>query len=146
MSDLLSYTSIFHLESNVSLVVSTNNTKVYTTEYPTNLSLLDTAKTTILVGDTNNIVVTSTLAGPPGPQGPKGDKGEKGDSAVPPPVDANFIYSDGKLIRVDYVDGSYRIFTYSGDKLVQVVYTKDSINKTRTLNYSGNILVSVVNT
>jgi hypothetical protein len=139
MSDLLSRTSIVHLESNTSLVVSTNNTKVYNTEYPTKLNLLDTAKTSILVGNAN-ILVTSSLAGP------KGDKGDKGDSAELTTLDASFVYSDGKLVRVNYEDGSYKTFTYSDDSLVQLIYTKDSTTKTRTLNYSGDTLTSVVNT
>lgn len=70
------------------------------------------------------------IQGPPGPPG----------SAPTGPV---FTRSAGKLTRVDYDDGSYKGFTYTGDVLVQVDYTKGGSTTRKALNYVFGELVSI---
>jgi hypothetical protein len=158
MSELMNVTVVNHIDSNTTVTVANDSTVVSTSSYPTNVQVNDSAKTVVTVGETT-IKVTSSLIGQQGikgdkgdkgdvgPIGPQGTKGDKGDSIIPTPMDASFVYdSNGRVIRINYEDSSYKTFTYSDGKLVKVVYMKGSVTETITLNYLGDALTSVVNT
>jgi hypothetical protein len=155
MSELMNVTVVNHTDSDTTVTVVNNSTIVSTSSYPTNVQVNDSARTVVTIGETT-IKVTSSLIGPQGikgdkgdvgPIGPQGAKGDKGDSTIPTPMDASFVYdSNGRVIRINYEDSSYKTFTYSDSKLVKVVYMKGSVTETITLNYLGDALTSVVNT
>lgn len=71
---------------------------------------------------------------------------QQGDFRYISPV---FTYAmDGSLERITYADTSYKEFTYSGGKLVQIdflVVGSPSIIR-KTFTYSGDILTSITQT
>lgn len=60
-----------------------------------------------------------------------------------PSTDPTMTYVDGKLSRVDYSDGSYKLFEYAGGLLVQVDSFKDGQHTRKVMVYNNGILTSV---
>lgn len=80
-------------------------------------------------GDSTNVVLNFTI--PQGPQGEPGDN-EKGPK---------FTYSSGKISRIDYDSGNYRVFTYTSGKLSQIDYRKgtQTLRKAIIYNIDGTL-------
>lgn len=81
------------------------------------------------------------LPGPQGPAGPVGPAGPAGAGTAL--VGPEFTYVGGNLARVDYDDGSYKLFTYSGGALTQIDYIKGGVTQRKTFNYVAGVLASI---
>ncbi len=114
---------------------------------PINVSLTTTSNDTIypvsVSGASSELGLTITypsVGGTPGPQGPQGTPG--GDSPYTSPV---FTYTDGTLSRIDYTDGSFRLFFYLDGVLdyqdLQIFGESYVIRK--TFIYSSGVLASI---
>jgi hypothetical protein len=55
-------------------------------------------------------------------------------------------YTDGKLTRVTYDNGSVKTLIYTGDKLTEVRYNTGSRVEVKTLVYAGDVLIEVIET
>lgn len=80
-----------------------------------------------------------------GPKGDKGDKGEDGNNADAIRKNPSFTYStDGSLSRVDYEDGSFKVFTYTADSLIATItYQLGDDSGTRTFVFAGGNLIRI---
>lgn len=50
---------------------------------------------------------------------------------------------NGRLVAVDYPDGSSAALTWAGDVLQSAAVTRDGVTRTRTLTWVGGVLQSV---
>jgi len=66
-------------------------------------------------------------------QGPPGPAGSAGDTFGVSPV---MTYDTGRLTRVDYSNGAYKTFSYTGGKLTQVHLVKDGTTRVREFSYN----------
>lgn len=100
------------------------------------------------------------IQGPPGPAGPAGPGIPSGGALGyvltkasassfdtfwldPETRGPAFTYSMGQLTRIDYDDGSFKIFSYSGGRLAQIDFTRAGITRRKTFNYTLGILTSI---
>ena len=76
---------------------------------------------------------TAQVDYPPGTDNPFSDENE---------LNRSFTFVSGKLTRIDYASGNYKLFTYSGERLDQIDYIKGATTYRKVFNYdvSGNIL------
>lgn len=59
-------------------------------------------------------------------------------------LDRTMIYDvNGRLERINFESGNYKVFTYTGDDLTQVDYVKSGSTYRKTMTYSSGNLVSV---
>ena len=95
------------------------------------VSVSETPSTIQLSGESTETIEIMTV----GAQGP----------AAPEYIGPAFTYNvDGTLSRIDYNDGSYKLFTYSSGILDQInffIFGGDTIRK--SFNYSGGVLSSI---
>lgn len=78
------------------------------------------------------------------PRGPKGDEGE----AAYRPKSPEFTRTGGKLTRIDYEDGAYKVLTRVDGKLSQIDFVRPehpTIRKTYNRDVNG-LLLSIVET
>jgi hypothetical protein len=63
-------------------------------------------------------------------------------------LNPEFTYNENsQLSRVDYDDGSYKVFTYDEDqKLIQSDFVSNGITKRKTFIYDGDVLNRVEQT
>lgn len=84
-------------------------------------------------------------AGPMGPVGPQGAKGDKGDpGTVAPDAESSpvFSYTDGRVSRIDYASGNYKLFTYTAGVLTQLDHVRvgdTTIRKVFAYNPDGSL-------
>ena len=81
----------------------------------------------IIVTEDQVEIIETAEQGPPGPAGSAGDT-----FGVSPMM----TYDTGRLTRVDYSNGAYKTFSYTGGKLTQVHLVKDGITLVREFSYS----------
>jgi len=86
--------------------------------------------------------------GPQGPPGVDGQDGEPGPQGPPGegvvvPKNPVFTYVDGRLVRVDYDDGLFKVLTYDGDRLSTLEYYDGENFILKTFNYTDGILTSI---
>ncbi len=55
-----------------------------------------------------------------------------------------FTYSGGAISRIDYADGSYKLFTYTSGKVSQVEHVFPDRTLTKSFIYSGETLTDIV--
>lgn len=54
-----------------------------------------------------------------------------------------FTYTSGQLTRIDYDDGSSKVFSYSGGRLSQIDFTRSGVTRRKTFNYTLDVLTSI---
>lgn len=72
-----------------------------------------------------------------------GLRGPAGPASGESPRGPAFTYSAGVLTRVDYDDGSYKLFSYTGGALSQVDIVALGVTRRKTFNYTAGVLTSV---
>ncbi|UZZ64503.1 tail fiber protein, partial [Curvibacter phage PCA1] len=87
--------------------------------------------------------------GPQGPQGVKGDTGNtgavgpQGPQGVAAPVEQApvFSYATGRVSRIDYASGNFKLFSYLDGKLTAVDYNRSGVitRKAFTYNQDGTL-------
>lgn len=75
-------------------------------------------------GDSTNVVLNFAI-----PQGPQGEPGENEKGP-------EFTYSSGKVSRIDYDSGNYKVMTYTAGVLTQIDYHRGAETIRKTFNYN----------
>lgn len=68
------------------------------------------------------------------------------DLAEAPPVSPTFSYSDGRLVRIDYADTSFKTFVYADGVLSRVDFTREGTTVRKDLTYEDGVLVNISQT
>jgi len=75
----------------------------------------------------------------PGIQGPRGFSGSSSPFTGP-----EFQYEGDQLTRIDYDDGSYQLFFYTGTSLASIeLYISGGDNKRKDFVYDGDVLIRI---
>jgi len=115
---------------NVSVILS-DDISVNIVDEVINVSLLDDIIINATIIDDLPISVIAIYEGP---------QGEPGYS---PPKGPAFTYTGSELTGITYDDGSTKVLSYTGGKLIQVVFVQGLLTSTKTFNYTGDILMSI---
>lgn len=106
--------------------------------------------TTLLGTVTGGIVGPAGPTGPPGPAGgpigPQGPVGPQGPPGPGGPTGPLITRSGGLISRIDYDDGTYKLFAWTGLLLARVDYIHGAVTTRKTMVYSGNDLIEVIQT
>lgn len=92
-------------------------------------------------------------AGPPGPPGPTGPTGPAGPIGPAGPAGGAseagplFTYSGGRVSRIDYDSGNYKLFTYTSGVLTRLDYIVGATTTRKTFSYNPDgTLAEIVQT
>lgn len=72
-------------------------------------------------------VLAAGIPGPPGTPGPAGGVSETSPALT---------YAAGRVSRIDYASGAYKLFTYAGGVLVQLDYVVGAVTTRKTFTYN----------
>lgn len=75
-----------------------------------------------------------TLSG--GEQGPAGRPGIPGPAGGVSETSPAFTYAAGRVSRIDYASGAYKLFTYVGGVLVQLDYVAGAVTTRKLFTYN----------
>jgi len=120
-------------ESDGFIVITSNQNVIVINSYSQNVVNVTEQKTVVnLLNENNNEVIEIFTVGAQGPSAPEY-------------IGPEFTYDgDGLLTRIDYDDGSYKLLTYSDDKLDQIdFYIFGGATIRKSFNYSGDTLASI---
>lgn len=71
-----------------------------------------------------------------GEQGPAGRPGIPGPAGGVSETSPAFTYAAGRVSRIDYASGAYKLFSYAGTLLVQLDYVVGDVTTRKTFTYN----------